>query len=90
MIPEHMMPACPLMCGAWVAALQAAVGNAEIVAQFERDTGVRYTPPRSGIEALVDDATGNTERVCLAFIEWFNTNLWGDLNLRAGEQEAQA
>ena len=44
---------------------------------FEKDTGLRYSAPRSGLEAMIDEATGLTEEIVKAFIPWFNENVWG-------------
>lgn len=68
----------PIWQGAWYSALMWAIGKPEAVAAFEKDTGQRLpTPPANGLEALIDKATGANEVPYVAFINWFNENVWG-------------
>lgn len=46
--------------------------------QFERDTGVKFVPPRNGIERMIDDATGASAGIVEAYLKWFNENVWGE------------
>ena len=62
---------------AWAACLMWAIGEPNVLAQFEADTGLKFTPPRNGIEAMIDKATGHQEAITRKFMEWFNKNVWG-------------
>ena len=79
-VREDQMPCDPLMRMAWVPALSAALGNAEILAAFRADTGERWQPGASPLERMIDDATGAGDAFMSRFVDWFNANVWGDLN----------
>jgi hypothetical protein len=68
--PDYMVPA-------WIDCMLWASGEPEIVARFRADTGVNWTPGQSGIERLIDKATGAEESAIKAFVQWFNVNVWG-------------
>jgi hypothetical protein len=70
--PEYAYPA-------WVSALVAATRNPEILAAFQQDTGCTYIVPRTSIDRLIDDAAGVTDQLGRAFVEWFNANVWGQV-----------
>jgi hypothetical protein len=70
--PEYMHPA-------WAAALQAALLNDDIRGAFERETGMRWAPPRHPIETMIDESTGFTSDFIHKFADWFNRNVWGDV-----------
>jgi hypothetical protein len=76
------MPTDPLMQIAWAGALHHALGDEKIVAAFREATGNRWQPGR-GIDAMIDKATGADRAFLVAFVDWFNANIWGDLNLVA-------
>ncbi len=81
-----LIPSDPLMAAAWAGCLQWAVGDETILAQFQSDTGVVAPPmPRNAIEAMIDDAAGVNNAIGEKFIRWFNENVWGDLELVAGD-----
>lgn len=46
--------------------------------QFEADTGIKYVSPKNGIEAMVDEATGNNKRIAAAFCDWVAETQWGE------------
>lgn len=77
---EKFMPPCPLMRMAWADCLLWAIGFHPILAQFEKDTGVKYRAPRGGLEMMIDEATGANAALAEKFITWFNENIWGDIN----------
>lgn len=68
--PDYAAPA-------WAACLSWAIGKAEIRAEFEAETGRRYTAPKTPIDAAIDKATGYSDAYVAAFIEWANANIWG-------------
>lgn len=65
------------MAQAWVDCLHSAIGNDKIRAAFEAATGNTYTPPKSGLDRMIDEATGHGSAYVKAFIEWANENVWG-------------
>lgn len=67
----------PVMAGAWISCLQWAITHDEIMKQFTADTGISYSAPRSGLERMIDDATGIKGEVVVKFVDWFNANIWG-------------
>jgi len=67
------------MHGAWAAALSAALGQPEILAQFRADTGNNWKPARSGINRMIDEATGADRTFVEQFVAWFNENVWGPM-----------
>lgn len=75
----YVYPDDPLMAGAWASALKWAYSEPDIVAAFERDTGLTPMPARtSGLEAMIDKACGVHAERAEAFVKWFNVNVWGD------------
>ena len=57
--------------------LQWAIGEPDILAAFKADTGMSYSPPRCGLDAMIDEATGLKEEFIKKFVAWFNENVWG-------------
>ena len=70
--PEYAYPM-------WVAALKAAVTNDGALKAFREDTGKTYiySPPKTPMEALIDQATGRDREFAHAFAAWFNEKVWG-------------
>lgn len=71
-----------LMMGAWAGFVHFAVGESGMTEAFEMATGKSITQsmrPRSGIEMMVDQATGHDAKAELmgAFLDWATTNHWG-------------
>ena len=71
--PDYMTPA-------WLGCLRWALSEPEIVAQFREETGNQWTPGRTPIESMIDDATGVAHDFIVSFIVWFNINVWGQAN----------
>lgn len=69
-IPEYAI-------GAWISCLSWALGNDGIRGEFEKETGIKYSPARCAMDLLVDDATGWREGYMKVFVPWFNANIWG-------------
>lgn len=59
------------------AAACAALGIEEAVAAFRSDTGVTWSPGMSGIDRMIDAATGAPSEFCAKFLDWFADNVWG-------------
>jgi hypothetical protein len=71
----------PIMQQAWMDCLmwtiRAKVPN--FLAAFTDDTGISFpAPPRSALDAMIDDATGVWSGVVPKYIAWFNHSVWGD------------
>src|SRR3990167_2815782 len=86
---ESLMPTDVLMAGAWCAALTAAMGSREIIAAFRAETGMAWTPARSGVDRMIDEATGFERHFVLSFVRWFNANVWGETDGRASNGDEQ-
>lgn len=63
--------------GMWASALLAASRQPEIVKAFQDETGIVFSPAKTPIDAMIDDATGRNEQIAHSFGEWFNRNVWG-------------
>lgn len=74
------------MVGAWLSALHYAIGDAEALATFRALTGNKWTPGKSGLEQMIDDASGAQEAFVREFVEWFNANIWGPMEDETYEQ----
>jgi DNA-binding NarL/FixJ family response regulator len=69
--PDHM-------AAAWAGCMEWAIGKPELRAAFEQATGQpAYVPPRSGLDKMIDDATGYGNEYIVAFIAWANDAVWG-------------
>lgn len=55
-----------------------AVTAPEVLAAFRRETGNTFAPPKNGLDALIDHATGSAEAFAKEFEAWFDANIWGD------------
>lgn len=80
--PEYMRPA-------WIGCLHWALGNDEIIAAFRAETGNRWTPGRTGIDRMIDEATGADRKFFEDFVAWFNCSIWGPMDDPAGAQESE-
>jgi hypothetical protein len=76
------LPDDPLLCQAWVDCLMWAVGFEPIMKRFREETGITYTPARSPIDQMIDEATGHQEHFVREFVKWFDTNVWGTLDTK--------
>lgn len=50
----------------------------EMRERFESDTGISLRPARSGLEAAIDEATGQAEDAPRKFIAWWSREIWGE------------
>lgn len=73
------------MAAAWLGCVSWAASNTDILQAFRDETGNRWVPPRSGLEAMIDAATGADWQFIKSFIEWVNVNVWGPID---GPQES--
>lgn len=71
------MPDDPLMAGAWIGAFSYALGRGEIMHEFRKATGNNWTPAKSGLEQMIDDASGAEAEFFVQFAGWFNEHVWG-------------
>jgi hypothetical protein len=64
---------------AWFGFIKWALGEKWIRAEFEKDTGIKAPPPaRSGLEAMIDEATGIRLDYVKKFVVWLTRNYWGE------------
>jgi len=66
----------PLQKMAWSGCLLWAIKNDKVLDHFVKDTG--YSGPKSGLEMMIDEATGFDKVVVEQFVHWFNDHVWGD------------
>lgn len=76
---DKFMPKDPLMQIAWVDCLRWCCSDPMMLKLFEEHTGIKYSLPRSPIDAMIDKATGIDEHVFESFVKWFNEEVWGDV-----------
>lgn len=90
-ILDPFMPTDHLAQIMWVGCLQWAIDEPGIVEQFQKQTGMHWTPPRDGLEAMIDKACGVEREFVLAFVRWFNQNIWGEVDGRGinGDEEVE-
>ena len=77
------MPTQERMQPFWVAGLSAAVGNQEMLSAFSNETGFCWRPATCAIDQLIDEATGAEAEFFKRFAQWFNQNVWGEVDGRA-------
>jgi len=80
---QDLMPSDtpPYMFPAWLGCLSWAVSEPAIMAAFRAETGNHWQPGRSGIERMIDEATGAQEQFVIAFARWVNANVWGPMDV---------
>lgn len=71
--PDYMWPA-------WEGCLRWALGKDEILNAFRAETGNQWHPGRTPIDRMIDKATGVDREFMVAFVAWFNENVWGDVS----------
>lgn len=78
----RLMPSDTLdyMAPAWADCMHWVLGEEQIRAAFEAETGHAYQPPQSGLEKMIDEATGHGTAYIEAFIRWANENIWGPID----------
>lgn len=75
----------PINEAAWASFVKWAATQPKIVARFEQETGEclgLYSPPKSGLGAMIDKATGYgarpaTKDAMRKFIYWVTEHQWG-------------
>lgn len=74
----------PVMAEAWHAALLFAAGERDIIARFESETGLnwpyKFISPGSPEKLSVDER----DHALIAFVHWFNSNIWGESPFEKG------
>lgn len=65
----------PLMEAAFADCVRWAYGDPDVRDWFEAETGKRF--PRSGMDRLIDQTTGNDGEIAEAFVRWVAERLWG-------------
>ena len=63
----------------WGGAMKFLIGQDEVRARFEAETGQRFIMPRSGFEAMIDKACGiSPEGYVRDLCRWATPLYWGD------------
>ena len=70
--PDYMLPA-------WYGCIHWAIGKAEIVDAFRKETGNQWLPGKTPLEKAIDAACRADDSFITAFILWANENVWGKL-----------
>jgi hypothetical protein len=81
----EFMPTDPLMRIAWVDFIRFAIGNDDFIAAYCKATGAKFNPPKSAIDAMIDDACGINNQFVIGFVKWVTETHWGPLDIVAGE-----
>lgn len=81
---DGLVPSDFLMAIAWRDCLSWAIGHAETLAAFRAQTGNTWSPGRTPIDRMIDEACGADAKFLREFVEWFNVNVWGDMDIVAG------
>ncbi len=68
------------MTDAWIACIVWAAGEDGIMDVFRADTGFAWIPGKTGIERMIDQATGADQQFVEAFVRWVNVKIWGPVN----------
>ena len=71
----------PLMFPAWYGCVLWAADKKEFVDAFKDETGYNLEAVlrASNLDALIDEATGYSKAVVVAWADWVTENLWGKL-----------
>ncbi len=67
----------PLMLPAFLGCVEWALGTPEILAGFRKSTGNNWTPGRSGLERMIDRATGVDHQFFQQFSDYVANEIFG-------------
>ena len=73
---------------AWLSCLRSISRSPGAIEAFVQDTGCTWTPGRSPLERMVDEATGHDRAAVEAFVRWVNVHVWGPMRLTDDEVDA--
>jgi hypothetical protein len=73
----QFLPSNPIMAQAWVDCLRWSVTEPAILAAFRAASGCTFTPGRTPIDHMIDQATGRDREFVEQYIAWFHENVWG-------------
>jgi hypothetical protein len=59
--------------GAFVGYVRWAARQPQMVDNFERETGIKYRSPKTGLDAAIDKATARNSAIARQFMEWCAT-----------------
>lgn len=82
-----LMPSDPIMIAAWLGCLRYSLGRPDILDDFRKDTGNNWTPGKSGLDQMIDRATGAELEFFRSFAKWHNENIWGEVDGKAYDSE---
>lgn len=68
----------PLMAQAYIDFAMWAISKEEFVQEFEADTGLSYSVPKTGLDKMIGDSTGYGKSIISAFLDWLTVNHWGE------------
>lgn len=67
----------PLMYPAFIGCVSWALGTPEIVAAFREKTGNQWQPARSGLDKMIDKATGVERKFMQEFSDFVADEIFG-------------
>ncbi len=76
------------MTEAWLSCLLSVSRSPWALEAFAHDTGCTWTPGRSPLERMVDEATGHDQAAVEAFVRWVNVQVWGPIRLTDDDVDA--
>ena len=70
----------PLLSGAFIACVEWAAAEKEVMTAFEEETGLSLNRlvGRAPITVMVDDATGFSRDLVAKWFDWVALNVWGE------------
>ena len=77
------------MTEAWLSCLLSVSRSPGAREAFVHDTGYTWTPGRSPLERMVDEATGRDRAIVEAFVRWVNVQVWGPIRLTDDDVDAR-
>lgn len=67
----------PIHGPAWAGCLFWCAGSEDVLEQYRADTGDTYELGRSGMERMIDNATGADFAFACRFAEWVTAHVYG-------------
>ncbi len=72
------IPADPFVAMMWMSCLRWTLTQQSALDAFREATGNAWTPAKTPIDRMIDDATGAAAAWLAEYAAWFNENVWGN------------
>lgn len=66
-----------LDAAAFVSLCSYAASDRRFTEAFTKSTGCAILVPRTGLDRMIDEATGVDQHACITFMRWVASELWG-------------